>query len=109
MEILTLNEEILLLTILRLKENAYGVTIMQKMMETTGKKIVYGTLYNSLDVLVRKGYVLTHKGEPTAERGGRSKVYYRLTETGKEALRQSREFHASLWEGIAEYEISPQK
>ena len=105
MEVLTLNEEILLLAIYRLKANAYGVTIMEKVMETTRKKIVYGTLYNSLDTLVKKGLVTTYRGEPTAERGGRSKVYYNITDKGKLALQNTRELHASLWDGIADLAI----
>ena len=103
MNILTLNEQILLLTILKLKENAYGVTIREKVVEMTKKKIVYGTLYNSLDKLVKKGYVITKEGEPTHERGGRRKIYYTLTPEGKVALQKSKELQAALWEGISDY------
>ncbi len=101
MNILTVNEEILLLSIWKLKDNAYGVTIRERVMKYSGKKIVYGTLYNSLDNLVKKGYVITYEGEPTSERGGRRKVFYELTETGKEALLRSKELHSSLWEGVS--------
>ena len=68
--------------------------------ETTGKKVVYGTLYNSLDQLVKKGYVQTYQGEPTAERGGRRKVYYQIMEKGIESLKTTKDLHASIWEGI---------
>ena len=103
MDILTLNEQILLLTIWKLNDNAYGVPIMEKLRETTKKKIVYGTLYNSLDNLVQKGYVVTIKGEPTPERGGRSKVYYALTEKGKAALQKAKELQVYLWEGVPDF------
>ena len=97
---LTLNEQILLLSVLKLEDNAYGVTIRDRVMEVTGKPIVYGTLYNSLEKLVRKGYVETHRGEPTPERGGRSKIYYTLTKDGSEALSRARELQETLWKGV---------
>ncbi|MFC2155269.1 PadR family transcriptional regulator [Acidobacteriota bacterium] len=102
MKILTVNEEILLLAIWRLKDNAYGVSIREKVAELSGKDIIYGTLYNSLDNLVKKGYVTIKRGEPTAERGGRSKIYYSLTTEAKIALKNSRELHSLLWDGIPE-------
>ena len=98
MDILTLNEELLLTVISHLKNNAYGVTIMAKIREISPKRIVFGTLYNSLDKLVKKGYVVAKAGEPTPERGGRRKVYYTLTNRGKKALQKTREFHQALWE-----------
>ncbi len=98
--ILTLNEEMLLTTIAHLEDNAYGVTIMAKIREISPKKIVFGTLYNSLDKLVKKGFVVASAGEPTPERGGRRKIYYTLTTKGKTSLAKTREFHQALWERI---------
>ena len=100
MNILTLNEEMLLTAISHLEDNAYGVTIMAKIREVSPKKIVFGTLYNSLDKLVKKGYVVAATGEPTQERGGRRKVYYTLTKKGKVALAKTKEVHQTLWEWI---------
>jgi PadR family transcriptional regulator PadR len=100
MNILTLNEEMLLTVILHLGDNAYGVTIMEKIREISPKKIVFGTLYNSLDKLVKKGYVVAAAGEPTPERGGRRKVYYTLTKKGKFGLEKTKEFHRALWDWI---------
>jgi DNA-binding PadR family transcriptional regulator len=100
MNILTLNEEMLLTTISHLEDNAYGVTIMAKIREISPKKIVFGTLYNSLDKLAKKGYVIATAGEPSPERGGRRKIYYTLTKKGKTALEKTREFHKTLWEWI---------
>ncbi len=100
MKYLTLNEEILLLTIWRLGEEAYGVTIRDLYISQTGNSIVMGTLYNSLDYLVKKGFVVTRKGEPTSERGGKRKVYYNITRPGLEALKNTRELHSTVWQGI---------
>ena len=102
MNILTLNEEMLLTAISHLDDNAYGVTIMEKIREISPKKIVFGTLYNSLDKLVKKGYVVAAAGEPTPERGGIRKVYYTLTKKGRAALKNTKEFHQTLWEWISE-------
>ncbi len=108
MGILTLNEAILLLAIWRLGEDAYGVTIREKVVETTGKTVVYGTLYNSLDKLVKKGFVAIEKGEPTAERGGRHKIYYHLTGFGLESLKKTRELHFGMWDGIGNLDTEAQ-
>jgi len=99
---LTLAEEIVLTAILRLQDNAYGVTIRKKIADVTESDVSYGILYNLLGQLVRKGYVLKKSGQPTPERGGRSRMYYTFTETGLKALEEARELHRSLWEGIPE-------
>ena len=100
MKELTISEEIILTAILRLGENAYGVAIRKKVAEVTHKEFIYGTLYNLLDQLVRKGYVSKSRGTPTAERGGRSKIFYALTSSGIEALQDARSLHTKIWEGL---------
>lgn len=97
MEILTVNEEMLLVLILQLKDEAYGFPIMKKVMEITKKNISYGSLYNSLNNLAKKGYLNFIKGEPTDIRGGKSKIYYTITPRGKAALKEAMQFHRSLW------------
>jgi PadR family transcriptional regulator PadR len=109
MTILTLNEEMLLITISCLKNNAYGVTIMEKMREISQKKIVFGTLYNSLNKLAKKGYVVASTGEPTPERGGRRKIYYTLTKKGKHALNKTKSFHLALWKWIPDFAFEAKK
>ena len=99
---LTLAEEIVLTSILRLQDNAYGVTIRKKIADVTKSDVSYGILYNLLGQLVRKGYVLKKSGQPIPERGGRSRMYYTFTETGLKALEEARGLHRSLWEGIPE-------
>ena len=97
---LTLHEQTVLLSIWRLKDNAYGVAIRENVMDVTKRPLHYGTLYNTLDKLVKKGYVVTVRGEPTPERGGRSKIYYELTSEGLAALQRAKELQTALWQDI---------
>ena len=100
MRVLTLNEEIILIAVCRLRGSAYGVAIRDKVAELSGKEIVYGTLYNSLEHLIRKGFVRSAKGEPTPERGGKRKTIYSITSDGKKALMNTRSLHEKLWKGM---------
>jgi len=100
MKVLTLVEEIVMTAIWRLKDQAYGVAIRKNIAEVAQREMIYGTLYNLLDQLVRKGYVSKSRGAPVSERGGRSKIYYRLTPSGISALQSSRELHQKIWAGI---------
>ena len=97
---LTMNEQIYMIAIWHLGENAYGVKIREKVIDMTGKSMVFGTLYNNLNQLVKKGYVVTKKGESERNRGGNIKVFYNLTKDGKVALQESRSLQESLWLGI---------
>ena len=103
MPTLTIQEEIVLTTIWRLEDNAYGVSIRKKVAELTNKRFMYGTLYNTLSQLLRKGYVTKIKGEPTAERGGRSRMYYGITDEGLTVMQNTRALHRSIWNGIPEF------
>jgi len=94
---LTISEEMVLTTIWRLQDNAYGVTIRTKINAVIQRDIAYGTLYNLLAQLVRKGYVLKNRGRPTAERGGRSKIYYSLSEKGLNALQEAQKLQQLIW------------
>ena len=97
---LTLHEQTVLISIWRLKDNAYGVAIRENFMDVTKRTLHYGTLYNTLDKFVKKGYVVTCRGEPTPERGGRSKIYYELTSKGLAALQRAKELQTALWQDI---------
>jgi PadR family transcriptional regulator PadR len=99
---LTLNETVVLLTILRLEQNAYGVAIKQEVSKFMQKKISYGTLYSYLDQLFRKGFISKEMGEPTPERGGRRKIFYRLTKKGIDALDSAYQLQKSIWAGLSE-------
>lgn len=94
-------EEMILLAIYRLDDNAYGVTIRQKIHEISGKDYTYGTLYGILEQMVNKNYLIREKGQPTSERGGRSKTFYYLTQTGVDALNKALEIHQRIWQGIS--------
>ena len=106
MNILTRSEEFLLLSIWRLRDNAYGVTIRGDLKEVTGKTWAFGALFVSLDRLSKKGYLESHLSEPTGQRGGRSKRIYRLTPDGLNALRTTREVESAMWAGIPELEVT---
>ena len=101
MTILSKAEEMILVAIYRLEDNAYGVTIRQQILDTADKDYTYGTLYGLLEQLVRKEYVIRIKGDPTPERGGRSKTFYELTPEGIEALKNAMEVHQRVWKGIS--------
>ena len=103
MQELSKNEELILLSIWKLKDDAYGVTIRKSVMEITSKTLHYGSLYNTLDLLARKGLVVSKKSEPKAEKGGRSKILYNVTTEGKKALNYAREMQQSAWSDIPEY------
>ena len=103
MKLLSRNEEIVLLAILRLKKNAYGVTIREQVSEATGQDWSFGQIYVPLDKLTQKGLVIKTLSEPTSQRGGRSKCMYTLSSTGKQALKEIRQIQDSLWDGIPEY------
>ncbi len=106
MKDLTIPEQIILTAIWRLEDNAYGVTIRKKVAEVIKKDMIYGTLYNFLDQLLRKGYVTKNKSAPTSERGGRSKLYYKLTEEGFRALERARELQSFIWLDIPDSAFS---
>jgi len=80
-------EELVLLAVFRLAENAYGASIRQAVAEATGRDTSVGAVYATLDRLERKGYVKSWLGEGTPERGGRPKRYFSVEGAGEEALR----------------------
>jgi DNA-binding PadR family transcriptional regulator len=87
MKELTSNETAVLTAVLSLDKEAYGVAIKDYISKFIHKKMSYGTLYSYLDQLFRKGYLAKALGAPLAERGGRAKIYYRLTKNGLAALK----------------------
>ena len=99
-------EEQILLAILRLKDDAYGITIRKYLKEVTGENISIGGIYVPLDRLVRKGYIEAYQGDPTPERGGMSKRYYRLAKEGIDALKESKRIFEKLWKNLP-HKISP--
>ena len=82
-------EKELFQALLRLGDKAYGMNIWQELEERTEGPVAVGAVYATLERLERKGYVSSHLGAATAERGGRAKRYYSITGTGALALQQS--------------------
>ncbi len=97
---LTKNEEIVLVSILKLRVNTYGVGIKNQVRELTGEDWNYGLLYCTLDQLVKKGYLIKREGKPLPERGGRRKIYYSISASGRRALSDAYELKEALWEGV---------
>ncbi len=93
-------EQLVLLAVLRLGEEAYGVPIREEIEGRTGRAPTVGALYRTLDRLEAKGYVTSWFGEPTTERGGRSKRYFKVRPIGLRTLRASRDALAAMWEGL---------
>jgi len=100
---LTLLEQMILAAVIALKDDAYGVSIRKRMEKLTEKRMMYGTLYNALDQLLRKGYVTKTKGTTSSSRSGRPRIYYALTTTGKKALRASYNLQSAIWGSIPEF------
>jgi DNA-binding PadR family transcriptional regulator len=101
MKVMTRADEILLLAILRLKENAWATTIIKEIKKRTGKELTFGSLWVSLDSLYKKGYINKKIAEEPPARGGRKKIFYSLTKSGAKALQEAREFQNTLWKGAA--------
>ncbi len=97
MKILTKPEELLLLAICNLKEDAYGVEILKYVSDKTGTEWSIGSIYVPLDRLARLGYVETYLGEATAKRGGKRKRYFRITKLGLETLLENKRIQDALW------------
>lgn len=101
-------EEVVLLTIAILLEEAYGVAIREDLKKRLERNVSLGALHATLVRLEDKGYLSSQMGEATQKRGGRRKRYYEVTQAGKAALKESRETRKSLWDAIpkASFEIS---
>jgi DNA-binding PadR family transcriptional regulator len=90
-------EELVLLSVRQLGEEAHGVGVQTLLAGTTGREVTLGAIYSALDRAQRKGMADSWLGEPTSVRGGRAKRHYRVTEAGEEALRESRRVRDLLW------------
>lgn len=100
-------QEIVLLVILILEDNAYGVTIRKEMEERLGRNINRGALHTAFVRLEEKGYIQSEMGGATATRGGRRKRYYTVTHKGKVALDKARNIREQLWKSVPNFSIKP--
>ncbi len=103
MRLLTRMEELILLAVWRLGDNAYGITIREEVGKSTGEEWPLGAIYPFLSRLQKGGYVKTSTSRSIPERGGRHKIMYRLTESGREALAEVQRVNARAWDGISYY------
>jgi DNA-binding PadR family transcriptional regulator len=94
-------EQMVLLAILRLADNAYGMTIRQEIEDRTDRNVTIGSIYAGLERLSTKGYLRSSVSGPEPIRGGRAKRTYRLTSAGEKALAHSRTMMAKMAEGLA--------
>lgn len=90
-------EELVLLTVRRLGEQAHGSSIQETLARDASHDVALGAIYAALDRAQRKGLADSWLGEPTAERGGRAKRHYALTPAGEAALEESRRVRELLW------------
>ena len=82
-------EQVVMLGVLRVGDDAYAVTIHDEIHRQTGRDVAIGAIYKTLARLEEKGLLRSRNGEPTAERGGRRKRYYLVSAAGKRAVQQS--------------------
>ncbi len=92
-------EQVVLLAILRLGENAYGVAIGAEITECTGREPAPGALYTTLERLEDKGLVSSRLGDPSPQRGGRAKRYFAVNANGLAAITHAQRSYRRLLEG----------
>jgi PadR family transcriptional regulator PadR len=94
-------EQLVLLAVLRLGNDAYGMEIREEIEKQTRRDISYGAVYTALTRLAGKGFVSHELGESTPERGGRARKYFRVEPMGRAALRATRQALTVMWEGVS--------
>lgn len=90
-------EELVLLLVGSLHDNAYSISLKKELKEKTKRNPSIGALHSALNRLEKKGFIASHEGGATAERGGRRKRFYQITAFGRKALDQSYELRSSLY------------
>jgi PadR family transcriptional regulator len=93
-------ELMVLLAILRVGDEAYGVTIAREIADTAGREVALAVVYSTLDRLEARALVSSSLGEPTAERGGRAKKFFRVTAQGIRQARDAQRAFSALWRDI---------
>jgi PadR family transcriptional regulator, regulatory protein PadR len=93
-------ELMVLLAVLQVGDEAYGVPIAREIEDKSGREILLGSVYAALERLEAKGLVASSIGDPTAARGGRAKKYFRVTAKGLREARDTRRALEGLWRGL---------
>jgi DNA-binding PadR family transcriptional regulator len=97
-------ELLVLLALIREGDEAYGVPIARVIEESTGKRVILASVYNTLERLEEKGLVRSSVGDPTPERGGRAKRYFAMTTAGFREVKAAKKALSMLWRGIPVHE-----
>ena len=95
-------ELMVLLALMRLGDDAYGVTIANELEQQTNREVVIASVYATLERLQDRGLVISSLGDATPERGGRAKRYFRITGAGVREVRDARRSLLGLWKGLPE-------
>ena len=93
-------EQLILLAILRLRDDAYGVTIRAELADRAGRNVAPGALYTALERLETKGLITSRMGDPTPQRGGRAKRHVAVTAAGLDALTRALQAYQRLLDGL---------
>jgi PadR family transcriptional regulator, regulatory protein PadR len=97
-------ELMVLLALIRLGDQAYGVPISREIEQCSKREVALGSVYAALERMEDKGLVTSRLGDPTAERGGRAKRYFRVTAQGLRSVREAQRALVSLWSGVPQLE-----
>jgi DNA-binding PadR family transcriptional regulator len=101
LKLLSRKEELLLLAIVKLRDNAYGVSIRDQLARTTKRHWSLGAIYDVLDRLTRKEFVKVTLSGPVPERGGKCKRLYRVSKRGYKALEEVRIISKTMWSELS--------
>lgn len=104
-KLLTRAEEMILLAIWQLQDDAYCIPIHKRISEITSENWSLGSIYMPLDRLVKRGYLISHLSDATPERGGRHKRIYSLTKEGKDALKRVQDVQKAMWAKIPDLSL----
>jgi len=95
-------ELMVILTLIQLGEDAYGVPISRELERRRGRGVSVGSVYAALERLEQKGLVASSLGDPTPERGGKAKRYFRVTKDGLRQVHRTRQVLTRLWRRLPE-------
>jgi PadR family transcriptional regulator, regulatory protein PadR len=98
-------ELMILLTVIHLGDEAYGVPISRELEKQRGRDVSVGSVYAALDRLEGKGLVASSLGDPTPERGGKAKRYFRVTKEGLRQVHETRRVLSKLWQALPELKL----
>jgi len=93
-----------MLAVMRLGDDAYGVPISREIEQQSGREVALGSVYATLERLEERGMVSSYLGRPTRERGGKAKRYFSITQRGLHKVRKTRQAFMTLWRGLPELE-----